>query len=254
MFLFRLPSNERDWSPDQAVLPWAETAGSRVTVRNVRFCTYRSKDDYDVTYDSRTFDLTRIRTVGYVVEPFASWRGPAHTFLSFGFEGPNYLAISAEVRKQRGQDFSLLKGLLHAYELMYVVADERDLIKLRVRHRKDDVYLYPLRATPDGARRLFLDMLERANRLRIHPEFYNTLTNNCATCIRRHVNKIVKRRVPFSFRLFLPGYSDRLAYDLGWIDTSLPFAEARRAFRINERVLKYADDPDFSAKIRVSPS
>ncbi len=254
MFLLRSPSNDRDWSPDQAVLPRAEIDGERVTIHNVRHCTYRTKNDYDVALDDRTYDLSRIRTVDYIVEPFASWRGPAHTFLSFGFEGPEYIAISVEVRKQRGQRFSPLKGLLRAYEIMYVIADERDLLELRVIHRHDDVYLYPLRATPDGVRRLFLDMLEKVNWLRLHPQFYNTCANNCTTSIRRHVNDVVKRRVPFSFSLFLPGYSDRVAYQLGWIDTNLPFAEARRRFRISERVLKYADAADFSSRIRESPS
>ncbi len=232
------------------MLPSAEFDGDRVTIRNIRLCTYRSQKDYDVAHYDKSFDLTRIRTVDYVVEPFAHWRGPAHTFLSFGFEGQEYIAISVEVRKQRGQRFSPLKGLARAYEIMYVVADERDLIPLRVIHRQDKVYLYPLRATPDGARQLFVKMLEMVNWLCLHPQFYNTLTNNCATCIRRHVNAIVKRHVPFSFRLFLPGYSDRLVYDLGWIDTKLPFEEARRCFRINERVIEYADDPHFSARIR----
>jgi hypothetical protein len=250
LFLLRSPSNDRDWSPDQAVLPWAESSGDHVTIHNVRRCTYRSKTDFDVALDDRTFDLARIRTVDFVIEPFAVWRGPAHTFLSFGFEGGQYIAISVEIRKQRGQHFSALLGMFRTYEIMYVIADERDLLELRVIHRQDDVYVYPLRATPDGARQLFLDMLETANSLRHHPQFYNTLTNNCATSIWRHVNHIVRPRVPFSFSLFLPGYSDRLVHQLGWIDTELSFAEARRRFRINERVRKYADDPGFSIRIR----
>jgi hypothetical protein len=225
-----------------------------VTIHNVRRCTYRSKNDYDVALDDRTFDLSRIRSVDYVIEPFAVWRGPAHTFLSFGFEGGQYIAISVEIRKQRGQGFSPLRGLFRAYEIMYVIADERDLLELRVIHRRDDVYLYPLRASADGARRLFLDMLDKANWLRLHPQFYNTLSNNCATSIWRHVNHVARRRVPFSFSLFLPGYSDRLVYQLGWIDTELSFTEARRRFHINERVQQSVNDPDFSLRIRESAS
>jgi hypothetical protein len=249
-FLLKQPSNDRDWTPDQAILPWAEVSDRHVTIHNIRHCTYRSTTDYDVAHYDRSFDLDCLRSVDYVVEPFAVLRGPAHTFLTFGFEGPEYVAISVEIRKQRGQHFSPLKGLLRAYELMYVIGDERDLIKLRAVIRKDDVYLYPLRARPEGARQLFLDMLDRANRLRSRPEFYHTFKNNCTTNIVRHVNRIVKRDIPFSFRLLLPGYSDRLAYDLDWIDTALPFPEARRRYHINERALKYADDPAFSVRIR----
>src|SRR5262245_42760717 len=192
MFLFKEPSNERDWSPDQAVLPWADI-GERVTVHNIRLCTYRSTHDYDVAHYDRTFDLALLRSVDLIVEPFAVWRGPAHVFLSFGFEGSQYLAVSVEIRKVRGEKFSALWGLFRAYEIMYVIGDERDLIPLRAIHRGDDVYLYPLRVRREGARELLLDMLRKANRLRQRPEFYNTLTNNCTTSIVGHVNKVVRR-------------------------------------------------------------
>jgi hypothetical protein len=250
MWVLKHPSNHRDWSSDQAILPWAEIDGPRVTLHNIRFCTYRTAQDYDVAHYDRAFDLTTLRSVDYIVEPFARWRGPAHTFVSFGFDGPEYVAVSIEIRKVRGQSFSAWRGLFRAYEIMYVFGDERDLIKLRTNYRRDQVYLYPLRARPEGARQLFLDMIGKANRLRSRPEFYNTLTNNCTIGLMRHINGVIKRNVPFSFRLLLPGYSDRLAYELGWIATELPFEEARRRHHINERALRYANDPAFSRRIR----
>jgi hypothetical protein len=91
---------------------------------------------------------------------------------------------------------------------------------------------------------------ERANRLAQHPEFYNTLTNTCTTNIVRHVNTISAGRVPWSYKVLLPAYSDELAYDLGLIETALPLDEARRRFRINDRAARYADDPAFSRRIR----
>src|SRR5687767_10374789 len=35
-----VPSNFRDWEPDQAVLPYAEISGDEVKVYNVRHCLY----------------------------------------------------------------------------------------------------------------------------------------------------------------------------------------------------------------------
>jgi hypothetical protein len=251
MYLWKQPSHDRDWSPAQAVLPWADLDGDRVVLHSVRHCTYRGVHDYDVRHEDRAYELSRLRSVDLVVEPFAVWRGPAHTFVSFGFDGHQYVAVSPEIRKVRGQAFSALKGLFKAYELMYVVGDERDLVGVRALHRRDDVYVYPLRASREGARRLFLDMLRRLNQLRARPEFYHTLTNNCVSNLVRHINKVVRRQIPFSFRLVLPGYCDRLAYDLGWIDTRLPFGEARRRFLVNERAAAGpADAPDFSVRIR----
>jgi len=244
------PSNDRAWSPDQAVLPYAEIDGHVARVHNIRNNRYESPHRYAVRYYDRTFDLDSLESAWFVVEPFSGVPGPAHTFVSFGFAGGEYVAVSVEIRKERGEEFSPLKGLLRQYELMYVVADERDVVKLRSNYRQDDVYVYPVRADRAKVRRMFVEMLGRASRLRERPEFYNTLTNTCTTNIVRHVNAIAPRRVPLSYKVLLPAYADRLAYDIGLLDTTLPFEQARRRYRINDRALRYADSPDFSRLIR----
>jgi hypothetical protein len=134
---------------------------------------------------------------------------------------------------------------------MYVIADERDVIKLRSNYRKDLVYVYPIKTTEEKAQALFLDMINRTNNLKDHPEFYNTITDNCTTNIVHHVDKITPDRVPlFNLRILLPANSDKLAYDLGLIDTDLTFEQARVRYFINDRAMKYAADPNFSIKIR----
>lgn len=244
------PSNDRDWSPDQARVPVATFRGDSVFVGNVRNAHYRSTTDYDVHWDDRAYDLGRLESVWFMVEPFSGWRGPAHTLVSFGFGDGEYVAISVEVRKERGETFSPLKGLLRRYELMYVVGDERDLIGLRANHRRDSVYLYPVRTTPERMRAMFVSMLERANDLAGQPEFYNTLTSTCTTNIVRHVNVISPRRIPFSFKVLLPAYADDLAWDLGILDTDLPRDRFRQAHLINDLAELYADSASFSSGIR----
>jgi hypothetical protein len=246
------PLNTRDWSPDQKILPIAELHGPLVTIHNIRNFQYESESRYAPAYYDKTFDLGKLESAWFVVEPFGGG-GAAHTFVSFGFGGSDFVAISVEIRKEKGESFSPVKGLLRQYEIMYVVGDERDLIKLRTNYRKDTVYLYPMRTTRERMQKLFVAMLQRANHLAAHPEFYNTLTNTCTTNLVKHVNDLVPGRVPLHPAVFLPGYSDRLAYKLGLIDTTLPFDEARKAFRINERAAKYADDPEFSLRIRRTP-
>lgn len=250
LVLLLRPSNERDWSADQQRVATAEFSGDTVQVRNVRNATYRSTTDFDVHWEDRSYDLRRLESVWYVVEPFATWRGPAHTFLSFGFGDGRYVAISVEIRKEQGESFSPLLGLLRQYELAYIVGDERDLIGLRTNYRHDDVHLYPMRATRDAARALFVSMLVRANALAAQPEFYNTLTNTCTSNIVDHVNLIAPKRIPFSYKTVLPAYSDDLAFDLGLIDTDLPREQFRAAFRINDLAQKHADSADFSEAIR----
>jgi uncharacterized protein DUF4105 len=249
LVIVRRPSNDRDWTLDQRVLAHAEFDGPLVTVHDIRLCTYRTTSDYTCSYYDKTFDLRRLDSVWFIVEPFGRSAGVAHTFVSFGFGG-EFAAVSAEIRKEKGEAFSPWLGLVRQYELMYVVADERDVVKLRSNYRHDPVYLYRARTTPERMRRMFVDMLARANKLRSDPEFYNTVTNNCTTNIAGHINTIVPGRVPFSLAMVLPGYSDRLAYRLGLIDTTLPFDQARAAARINDRAARYSDDPDFSNRIR----
>ncbi|HKI00783.1 MAG TPA: DUF4105 domain-containing protein [Thermoanaerobaculia bacterium] len=245
------PSNDRDWTPDQARLPWAEFSGRRVDVHDVRYARYRSAADFDVAWEDRSYDLDRLRSAWFVVEPFErDWDGPAHTLMSFGFEGDDYLSISAEIRKEKGEEFSPWKGLVRQYEIMYVVGDERDLIQLRTNHRRDPVYLYPVRAPRERIEQMFVSMLRRANRLREEPEHYNSLTNTCTTSIVRHVNELVPGRVPWSYKVLLPGYSDELAYELGLIDTDLPFPAAKSRFRIDDDALRAAGREDFSRRIR----
>jgi hypothetical protein len=244
------PSNDRDWTPDQERLAWAEFQGRKVRVHNVRHARYRSVDDYDVAWEDRSYDLDRLRSAWFVVEPFEGRKGPAHTLMSFGFEGDDYLAISVEIRKEKGEQFSPWKGLLGQYEIMYVIGDERDLIQLRTNHRRDRVYLYPVRAPRERVEQMFVGMLRRANHLRAEPELYNTLTNTCTTNIVDHVNELVPGRIPFSYKVLLPGYSDELAYDLGLIDTDLPFSEAQPHFRIDDDARNLAGRADFSRRLR----
>ncbi len=248
-YFFRTPSLERAWSLDQRVLPSAVIVGDEIAIYNVRNFTYRTKDDYTPYYEDRTYRLSELERVDYIVEAFGSI-GAAHTFLSFGFKNGEQVAISAEIRKEEGEKFSPWLGMLRQYELMYVIADERDVIKLRTNYRKNPVYLYPVKASPTDIQTLFVSMLERTNTLTKNPEFYNTITNTCTTNIAAHINEIAPGRIPFDLRLLLPRYSDRLAYESGLLSTDVPLSELQSTHQINEAALEFADDPNFSKQIR----
>ncbi len=245
------PSNDRVWTEDQSVLAYAEINKNLVTIFNIRNFSYTTTEDYIKDYYDKTFDLNKIKKVWYIVEPFSGIPGSAHTFLSFEFEDEEFVSVSVEIRKEKGESFHPIKGLFNQYELMYVIADERDVVKLRSNYRKDPTYIYPAVATTEKARELFLDIIKRVNSLKERPEFYNTVTNTCTTNIAKHINNITPKKVPFfSFRILFPANSDKLAYDLKMLDTNLSFEEARARFYINDRAEKYVDSPDFSIKIR----
>lgn len=254
-YLILNPSNERDWRTEHLVLPSVEFEDSLVHVRNVRNFRYPAGGDPVPGYYDATYDVSKIERVWFVLSPFlAEWRGPAHSFLSFEFSDSTFVSISVETRREKGSDYSFVKGALNQFELMYVIGDERDLIGLRVVTWEDPVYLYPMRATPGQVRELFVTMLTRAQQLGHEPEFYNTITNNCTTNIVDAVNVIATERIPYSLGIFLPGYSDKLSHRLGLINSDLPLEAARELYKVDESSAADLDSPDFSSRIRIRPA
>ena len=248
---FLSPSHDRKWSVDQSVLPTVEFHGDSVVIHGVRNFRWTSTTDYQPAWEDRTYRLDQVATAWYVLVPLSTaWRGPAHAFVSFGFDDGRYLAISVEARREVGETYGVLKGLFRRFELIYVVGDERDLIGRRAVYDGTEVYLYPVKADRDGARAMLTGMLQRANQLHDQPEFYNTVTNNCTLNLVRHVNQIVPGRVPSSWRILLPGHSDQVAYALGLIDSTGTLEQIRQRFRINERASSALDSADFSRLIR----
>ena len=99
-------------------------------------------------------------------------------------------------------------------------------------------------------RALFLDMMERAHSLEEHPEFYNLFANNCLNNITHHIRRLGGRDLPSEVWLVLTGFSDRYAYDYGFIDTNLPFEKAREAYRIDEWMQNTPLDETFPKRLR----
>jgi Domain of unknown function (DUF4105) len=242
------PSNERDWQPDVTTLAFADIHRDRVIVHNVRNAEYRTETDYTVRLEDRALDLSKLRSLDLFL---IQWGSPliAHTIMSWGFEGDQYLAISIETRKEKGEQYSALRGFFRQYELIFVVADERDVVRLRTNFRGEDVHVYRLDVPPADARVLLLRYLQEVNQLRQQPQWYNALTENCTTAIQR-LARGGERRSWWSWKLFLNGYLDELAYDIGAIDRSLPFSVLKAKSHVNERAKAANDDPRFSVRIR----
>src|SRR5829696_8286808 len=239
------PRADRRWVPQHAVTAHAVVSGNTAQLHRLRNFTYTAEEQFTPAYDDRTYDLDKLETVWFIVTPFSRhWRGPAHTFVSFGFSDSQYVAISVEARREPGETYGPLTGLFRQFELIYVIGDERDLIGSRAAFGEYDVYLYPIRATRERIRELFLEMLARANGLATAPEFYNTLTNNCTSNVVAHVNHIAPRRVPWGIKTALPGYADEVAYSLGLIDNAMPLDVARLRYRVNDRARKFANAAD----------
>lgn len=253
--LIQTPSLDRDWwTIDQKILPAITFNWNIVDIQNIRNFKYNTTSDYQVNYYNSSFNLDDIESVYYIIEPFSTHDWPAHTMLSFWFKDNKYLTVSSEIRKEKWESFSPFWWLLNQFEMVYVIWDENDLIKLRANYRKDDVFMYPIKTDKENIKKLFVSAMQRADKLSKVPEFYNTLTNTCTTSILDHVNIIRKEnnkeKISWSKKVFLPSHSDQIAYDEWLIDTKLPLEEARAYYKINELSEQYADSPDYSKMIR----
>jgi len=247
------PSNTRDWDTDVALLPSAKIDGDIVTMHNIRNFDYQSETDFTPAYYNRQFDLRKLEGVDVVT---AYWMGPevAHVFLSFEFSGDEHLAISIETRKEKGEGYSTLKGFFRRYELFYVVADERDVIRLRTNYRQDppeDIYIYRAAGSLEQGRQLFLEYIKQINALNTKPQFYNTLTSNCTTTIwlNAHVNE---QRIPLNWKILVSGYLPEFLYESKRLDTGgLSFEELQQQAHINTRAQAADTSADFSRLIRL---
>jgi hypothetical protein len=242
------PRNDREWLPDVARTSWVEQQGDRLAVHDLRNFDYRSETDFTPRWETRTFDLSRLQGLDLFM---SYWGSPsiAHTILSWDFDDGEHLAISIETRKELGEEYSAVAGFFKQYELYYVVADERDVIRLRTNYRREQVYLYPLRTPIARAKKILLDYIRSINELAARAEFYNAATANCTTTIRTHVIHIGVA-MPWDWRVIANGHLDELLYEFGVIDTSRPFAEVREGSLVNTRAEAADQDAAFSQRIR----
>ncbi|HLH15943.1 MAG TPA: DUF4105 domain-containing protein [Bryobacteraceae bacterium] len=249
-FLSIRPTHDRPWRPEVKVMPRAAIDGDRVSITGVRDFDYRGRDDFTVRYEEREVSVSHLTSIDFFVSYFLI--GPvAHTFLSFNFDNAPPVCVSIETRPQVGQSFAPIASLFKQFELIYVVGNERDLVRVRTNFRREDVYLYHIRTTPDRARKLFRIYLDRINQLAGRPEFYNLLTNSCTINIVRYLRIAGKVR-GFDFRYVLNGFVDSYLYSLGLLDTDLPFRDLRPRSRINDAADAADNSPDFSERIRAA--
>jgi hypothetical protein len=242
------PSNDRQWQPDVARPPHAQLEGDELTIHNVRNFDYRSETDFSERWETRTYDLAKLDRLDFFM---SYWGSPsiAHTIMSWAFTDGQHLAISIETRKEVGETYAPLPGFFRQYELYYVAADERDVIRLRTNYRGENVYLYPLRTPRERVRRALLQYVQAMNSLATTPEFYNAGTTNCTTTIRTNMEHMGVS-MPFNWRYLVNGYLNELLYENDVVDTSRPLAEWKAASLIDARAKAADQDPDFSSRIR----
>ena len=242
------PRQDRDWMADVARVPRSQRNGDIITIENIRNFHYRTETDYDEHWETRTYDLSKLKGVDLFL---VTWGAPgiAHTIASWEFEDQPPLAISIETRKTKGESYSAIRGFFRQYELYYVVADERDVIGVRASHRGERPSLYRIHMEPENAKKLLLRYLDEVDDLAAKPRWYNALTHNCTTEIRWNLQAIGLKN-PLDWRIFANAHLPELMYERKAIDTSLPLAELIKVSDVTEKAKAADGAPDFSARIR----
>ena len=244
------PSNERSWQHDVDRVAWAEFAGDEITLHNIRNFDYRTETDFTPRWETRDVRLSQLTGIDLAI---TYWGSPwmAHPIVSFQFADAPPICFSIETRKEIGESYSALGGLYRQYELIYLVADERDVIRVRTNFRKgEDVYLYRTMATPEQARVRFGEYLAALNALRDDPRWYNAITTNCTTSIR--AQRAATERMPWDWRMLLNGKGDEMLFERGSLKTGgRSSAELKKASLINQRA-RAGDAADFSTRIRAA--
>lgn len=246
------PGNGRDWQPEVSREPWAEVKGDLVTIHNVRDFDYRSESDFTPHWETRTVRLSQLSGMDLAINYWGSpWM--AHPIVSFQFakdSGMRPLAMSIETRREKGESYSALGGLYRQFELVYIVAEERDAIRVRTNYRKgEDIYLYRTTTSPADARVRFLEYVNSMNSLHAQPRWYNAITSNCTTSIRSQ--RSTDSRVPLDWRILMNGKMDEWLYQIGFLERGgLPFKELKKKALINPAAQAADAAPDFSARIR----
>ncbi len=247
------PTNSGPWQADVDRPAWFEMHGDQMIIHNLRNCDYRTETDYSNCWSDREVNLSDLRGVDLF---FTTWgvRWIGHPILSFQFGDDQHVAFSIEARYKPGQAYSAILGFFRQYELIFVVADERDVIRLRTNFRKDEeVFLYRARMGPESARAIFLTYVDYLNQLKDHPEWYNALTRNCTTTLDKQISSEVAKPQPWNYQFLVNGTLDELLYDRGRLVTDgLAFKDLKSGAHINA-IAKAADKyADFSAIIRAN--
>jgi hypothetical protein len=242
------PTNDRPWADDVAQMTTGVVAGNIVTLNNVRNFAWRTNTDYTQRWESRVYDLEKLRSVDMIM---SYWAGPAiaHMLMSFGFDHGQYVVFSVEVRRLKTGSYSELGGFFKQFELSIIAAEERDVVKVRTNVRGEDDYLYRLHMPVTAMRSLFLGYVGEANSLIQSPRFYNTLTANCTTLVY-HMMKRIVGYLPLNYRILLDGYLPGYVYEVGGLDKRYSLEELRTLGRITERARQSGDSVSFSEDIR----
>ncbi len=248
------PTGEGPWRPEQSRLPGAELQPEgRIALKDLRAFRWPDEATPEAGWRNLEVHLDSLQSMDYYLVYFAETKAVAHAMLSFGFAGGERVCLSIEARRGPNVPYAVLPGMYRQFELMYVLADELDLVALRLLAQGDPIYRFPVKTPREKMQGLFMELLHQANRLKEEPRFYHTIHSSCTTQIAWLVNS--QRKEPLNlwdWRLLLPGYSAEMAQEVGLLDLPEALPEGLEAYRLSREGVATDNARAFSQSIRRS--
>ncbi len=249
------PSHTRNWEVGFEKLPRIRIQKNIVSIEDFRNYEYGWDKIVAARYMKRQIDISTLERAWFIVEPFegfpiVKFDGIAHTYFVFDFKGQKPVVVSVEARREKGEKFGLLPGILNRFELMYVWGSEEDLTAGRVLREHNQLYMYPLTISKTAAQKLFVQLAQTTQGIEKTPRFYHSLTSNCTNELAKNANQIKPGTIPYDLTWFLPGFAAQELYKLGFIPNSDPLPSITKKYYISELVKEYAGRSDFSELLR----
>ncbi len=210
------PSNDKNWDDASKTLPEITKKDNLIHIHNIRNFSYSGKDHISsIAYFDEDFDAGKIKNVYFLVNPFSENSLFAHTFFSFVFTDGKSVSVSVEARKEKGEEYSSIKGLLRHYELMILWGSEKDFFSRRSVYFGEDLYRYRLDISTTTAQSLLTHLADETILLSQTPRFYNTVFENCTNVLADVANKVHPGSIPWNIARVFTGKADEFLYKKG---------------------------------------
>lgn len=235
----RRPALDREWDEDVRVLAGVEIDDAGlVRLTDIRDWTY----DRDAVLERRYFDAALdpadIVDTWMYEQKLDRFGLIAHTFIVFEFDesyGPaRYLGLSVETRREVGEKYSIVGGMLRSFEVTHIWATERDLVRRRVEFLDYPLTRYRLLIPEEFRSQVFLKFARETAELAVTPRWYNTALNNCTSSLIRYVNESQPGAIPIHYSYVFTGKADEYLRRLGYLDPASAVHITREFLESNE--------------------
>lgn len=219
----REPSLHRMWEEDVRVLASVEElVDGAVRLGDVRDWRYADTGIVARDYFEADYEPADVVDLWLYEQELGLGGLIAHTFLVFEFDesygARRWLGLSVETRREAGETYSLVRGMLRGFELTHVWATEEDLVRRRVELLDYPLTRYRIDIPPEHRARIFREFLRETSTLAERPRWYHTLLTNCTSSLVRYVNQSEPGAIPDHYSSFLTGRADDHLDRLGYLN------------------------------------